>query len=55
MLELLQTIALLCTINGSHPQTNETYQINCQKYFIKCERNMALDDCILERKVAWKH
>lgn len=56
-MEILQTIALLCQINGS----NSAYyisekQLECQKYYITClsNNNLAtykdLSKCIKERK-----
>lgn len=60
MLELLQTIALLCQVssvempNGKWTKLQQVddYQITCQKYYIKCTgTGKKLDKCVEERVV----
>lgn len=55
-MEILQTIVLLCQINGSARNIEES-QLKCQKYYTTClsNNNLAsyrdLSKCIQERKL----
>lgn len=62
-MELVQTIALLCQLNGSGGNSGslieytEKKQLECQQYYIKCLNNdnlanyKILSKCIQERKL----
>lgn len=62
-MEMLQTIVLLCQLNGggadsfSLIQHTEERQLKCQQYYIKCLNNNALGTykdltkCVQERKL----
>ncbi len=58
-MELLQAIALLCQLSGADaiPTHLDKYQLECQKYYIKCLKNDQLNasyktlaKCVEERK-----
>jgi hypothetical protein len=55
-MEILQTIALLCQLNGWDAHAAIQVQLQCQQYYVKClgiEINAnykTLSRCILERK-----
>jgi lipopolysaccharide/colanic/teichoic acid biosynthesis glycosyltransferase len=55
-MELLQTIALLCQINGWDASAAIREQLQCQQYYVKClsvDINITyktLSKCVLERK-----
>lgn len=56
-MEILQTIAILCQLNGwdAHAATKE--QLKCQQYYVKClgseinSNYKTLSKCVLERKL----
>ena len=56
-MEILQTIALLCQLNGWDASASIKVQLQCQQYYVKClgsEINTnykTLSRCILERKI----
>jgi hypothetical protein len=56
-MEIIQTIALLCQINGYDANAAIQIQLQCQQYYIKClsADNLAtyktLSKCIQERKL----
>lgn len=55
-MELLQTIALLCQINGWDAYTAVKEQLRCQQYYVKClsadinNTYKTLSKCVLERE-----
>lgn len=60
MIEILQTIALLCTVSAGGDTNSigwvhkkvDKYQLECQKYYVNCfEKYNNLTKCVLERKV----
>lgn len=56
-MEILQTIALLCQINGYDALASIKIQLDCQQYYVKCLGNeinsnyKTLSKCIQERKL----
>lgn len=61
-MEILQTIALLCQLNGAGSDSmflikhTEEMQLKCQQYYVKCLSNNLttykdLSKCIQERKL----
>ena len=54
-MEILQTIALLCQINGYNAEASIKMQLHCQQYYVKCVDPLnanykTLSSCIKERK-----
>lgn len=55
-MEILQTIALLCQLNGYDARATIEIQLQCQQYYVKCLGNeinsnyKTLSKCILEKK-----
>lgn len=60
-MDILQTIALLCQLNGAGADSNSliektsSLQLSCQKYYVKCldpinANYKTLSKCITERK-----
>lgn len=53
----MQTIALLCQLNGYDAIATIRIQLDCQKYYVKClgteinSNYKTLSKCILERKL----
>lgn len=56
-MELLQTIALLCQLNGWDASAAMRVQLDCQKYYISClgseinSNYKTLSKCVQERKL----
>lgn len=55
-MEILQTIALLCQLNGWDAHATPRVQLDCQQYYVKCLGNeinsnyKTLAKCIMEKK-----
>ena len=54
-MDILQTIALLCQLNGVSGNAAIQIQLQCQQYYVKCLDPLnagykTLAKCILERK-----
>ena len=55
-MEILQTIALLCQINGYDARAAIKEQLHCQQYYVKCLGNeinsnyKTLSKCISEKR-----
>ena len=54
-MEILQTIALLCQLNGYDARVTIEIQLQCQQYYVKCLDPLnagykTLAKCVLERK-----
>lgn len=54
-MDILQTIALLCQLNGVSGNAAIQIQLKCQQYYVKCLDPLnagykTLAKCILERK-----
>jgi hypothetical protein len=54
-MDILQTIALLCQLNGYDARATIEIQLQCQQYYVKCLDPLnagykTLAKCILERK-----
>lgn len=56
-MEILQTIAILCQLNGVSGNAAIQIQLQCQQYYVKCLGNeinsnyKTLSKCVLERKL----
>jgi hypothetical protein len=56
-MELLRTIAFLCTVTSGTDSANriEKIQLECQQYYVKCLSNTSnykdISKCIKERKL----
>jgi len=56
-MELLRTIAFLCTVTSGTDSANriEKIQLDCQQYYVKCLSNTSnykdISKCIKERKL----
>ncbi|GAG10690.1 unnamed protein product [marine sediment metagenome] len=64
MIELIKTIALLCSVSAVEPSNGsgwtklnkvDQHQLTCQQYYLKCTNNetdgIKLKNCILKRRV----
>jgi hypothetical protein len=55
-MEILQTIAILCQLNGWDASASQKVQLSCQQYYIKClgseinSNYKTLSKCVLEKK-----
>jgi hypothetical protein len=54
-MDILQTIALLCQLNGYDAKASIEIQLSCQQYYVKCLDPLnasykTLAKCILEKK-----
>jgi hypothetical protein len=54
-MEVLQTIALLCQLNGYDARASIEIQLKCQQYYVKCldplnANYKTLSKCIREKK-----
>lgn len=58
-MELLRTIAFLCTVTSGTDSANrvEKLQLECQQYYVKCLSNTStyrdISVCIKNRKLKW--